>query len=703
MMIGKTLKVNEPLLTMKCVFNILDNHSKYKLFHCSYRPIEADTAATRMQNVEITVGKAALPQRKKLTQSDLEICLKRKMNRHKREIQEYMHKVHLMAWVAYGNRLNRILNNHSLMQMALKMLPSKESYPKGEPCQKYFESLVKWFKTKVQLKLSNTYPSLSRLPPIAVSLGLQIRASQAICYRDLVFIFVILLRAMGIQCRVVMNFQAVARKPAQGDLCALTAKETEPTETATKKTVKNKNEKANTKHRDAVKSQKSSSENPVVSDKKASKSNHHSPTKSMSSHSSPTKSKTNPKPSTSTSSNEVISTKKCTISIKKVNCTFGPKYVNLFANINITFFQMKLSPVKENKHTKSEVGSPKKLSRKDTTLDSNRSSNNDNHSEGAVKKVGSKRRAATEEEIHSAKSPKSSSLGQTIPQKSQHTTKPSTGSTKTTTSPHFPNRSSDNDDHSTGAVRKVAPKRKPTTKVEPDSVNIPKSPKPSQGTHQPPTGSRILPQKEETSVYFSPRKTRSRANLQKTDPKSQGSRNKQMTIPQLDGLSDLKKKNTKSSTSKGKQQHQTDESDSDFEPSPAKKVAKPNATKPKPKKKPTSNLLERVKVIDRRVLSTDDEANDDNGINIVNSKATNFWPEVYCEKEQKWVAVDLMRAKVDAGQSIAVILNIKHLNEMVVHWLIRMSLIFTAYRIKASDICVRMGQQQWNTRRHASI
>lgn len=165
--------------------------------------------------------------KEELSQLEREAAFKRQMNRGIRERQIYLHKVHVMAWLGYGIRVNRTLNNLSLMNIALKLLPSKNSYPDGPTCIKYFESFTKWFKTKIDLKSKNTYCSLAKLPPLATSLALQIRSCKAICYKDMVFIFVTLLRAMDVQCRIVMNFQTVPKRPPHSDLFAICTKETE--------------------------------------------------------------------------------------------------------------------------------------------------------------------------------------------------------------------------------------------------------------------------------------------------------------------------------------------------------------------------------------------------------------------------------------------------------------------------------------------
>lgn len=181
----------------------------------------------QIKDVEIMVGEAVLPRKikNKKSQDDLEAIFKRKMNQRIREVQFVMHKIHIIGWIGFGNYANRVLNNLSLMNMALKLLPSKQSYPDGPSCEKYYQSIVKWFGNKVVLKSRNTYCHLSKLPPLGQSLALQIRGHHAICYRDFVFIFVTLIRAIGLQCRLVMNFQTVPKRPAQSDLMALSTKD----------------------------------------------------------------------------------------------------------------------------------------------------------------------------------------------------------------------------------------------------------------------------------------------------------------------------------------------------------------------------------------------------------------------------------------------------------------------------------------------
>lgn len=178
---------------------------------------------------------------------------------------------------------------------------------------------------------------------------------------------------------------------------------------------------------------------------------------------------------------------------------------------------------------------------------------------------------------------------------------------------------------------------------------------------------------KQTNTVFSPRKTRSRTVLQtqeasgqasiRTASSSSSSRTKRnppkSIIPQLDGATDVNKKSSSSTSTRNATRRRRHNSDSDFEPSEKKNKRTPEVQKPKNKAK--SSLLDRIKRIDRRVLSTDDEGNEvlDNS---VRTEATNYWPELYCEKEQKWIAVDLLKAKVDAVQSIMVSINMESFN-----------------------------------------
>lgn len=174
-------------------------------------------------NMIITVGPTLAPKVDK-TQENIEASIKRKLNRQKKEAQVIMHKVNVLCWIGHGNYLNKILNDSRLMKMCLSFMPSQDCYPKDRLDKDYFEQISKWYKNKMTLKSVKKSETLTKLPPLAVSLALQIQNKSAICKKNYVLIFIILLRAIGIQCRLVVNLVPVPIRPAQSELCSLSSK-----------------------------------------------------------------------------------------------------------------------------------------------------------------------------------------------------------------------------------------------------------------------------------------------------------------------------------------------------------------------------------------------------------------------------------------------------------------------------------------------
>lgn len=102
-------------------------------------------------------------------------------------------------------------------------------------------------------------------------------------------------------------------------------------------------------------------------------------------------------------------------------------------------------------------------------------------------------------------------------------------------------------------------------------------------------------------------------------------------------------------------------SDSDFAPTPKKKP-RPAVDKPLPRQ--VVNLKKRI---DRRILSTDDESIEP----PVKKDDMNYWIEVYCEADSKWICIDLFKVKVDCVDEIKVSLFYWHLHPGCEHCWIR--------------------------------
>lgn len=179
-----------------------------------------------IKDIQITVGGSTIRDmsRDKKKVIDLEACLKRRLNREIKENQVFLHKASALGWIAHGNYMNRILNDMTLMEMCLKLLPSKNAYPDGDTDIQYFKAITAWFHELFKLKSKNLYFDLKGIRSKVLSLQLQLRSKQVICKCDYILLFVSMLRSIGIQCRLVINLAVLPLRPPQKDLFVISTK-----------------------------------------------------------------------------------------------------------------------------------------------------------------------------------------------------------------------------------------------------------------------------------------------------------------------------------------------------------------------------------------------------------------------------------------------------------------------------------------------
>lgn len=171
---------------------------------------------------------------------------------------------------------------------------------------------------------------------------------------------------------------------------------------------------------------------------------------------------------------------------------------------------------------------------------------------------------------------------------------------------------------------------------------------------------KVLTPTSSPSNLFSPKKTRSKsvygesnkptlgaklrlASTAVSNGTSKSNAKTKLKLPQLDGADDVVAKGKSKRATKSKPKSEDSDEDSDFEPSPPKRVRPNNG------KKPQLKSLAKVKNIDRRVLSTDEEREED-----TNTDRLDFWIEAYAEKEKKWIVIDPIKKKVDDVEHIRV-------------------------------------------------
>ncbi|XP_033156407.1 DNA repair protein complementing XP-C cells homolog isoform X3 [Drosophila mauritiana] len=174
-------------------------------------------------DLEIRVGLEGLrPTKEQKTQHELEMALKRRLNRDIKDRQILLHKVSLMCQIARSLKYNRLLSeSDSLMQATLKLLPSRNAYPTERGTElKYLQSFVTWFKTSIKLLSPNLYSAQSPAMKEAILEALleQVKRKEARCKQDMIFIFIALARGMGMHCRLIVNLQPMPLRPAASDL-----------------------------------------------------------------------------------------------------------------------------------------------------------------------------------------------------------------------------------------------------------------------------------------------------------------------------------------------------------------------------------------------------------------------------------------------------------------------------------------------------
>ncbi|KAI5636690.1 rad4 beta-hairpin domain 3 domain-containing protein [Phthorimaea operculella] len=177
---------------------------------------------------------------RKAKKVDVEMMMRRKINRVKKEYQVYMHKVHVLCWLGHGNYVSRVLNDQDILAAALSLVPSKECYPGERVDMKYAEQITTWFKDKLTLKQDKNEDKFRpKAPPLKDILLTQMKSRVVTSKKYMVFIFVSMLRALGLQCRVMFNFVTLPIRPPTSELCSLSTKQKEAKkETDDKKTVK---------------------------------------------------------------------------------------------------------------------------------------------------------------------------------------------------------------------------------------------------------------------------------------------------------------------------------------------------------------------------------------------------------------------------------------------------------------------------------
>uniref|UniRef100_A0A8C8AXQ7 p125 n=1 Tax=Otus sunia TaxID=257818 RepID=A0A8C8AXQ7_9STRI len=170
-------------------------------------------------------------ERREKRKAEFEMYLRRMMKRFSKEVREDTHKVHLLCLLANGFYRNRICSQPDLHAIGLSIIPTRfTKVSAGQVDLLYLSNLVKWF---VGTFTVNDELSTEKGEPLQATLERRFAIYAGRDDEELVHIFLIILRALQLLCRLVLSFQPVPLKETK-------AKPKKPKTAQTKRTPKAK-------------------------------------------------------------------------------------------------------------------------------------------------------------------------------------------------------------------------------------------------------------------------------------------------------------------------------------------------------------------------------------------------------------------------------------------------------------------------------
>ncbi|TRZ21899.1 hypothetical protein HGM15179_005188 [Zosterops borbonicus] len=149
-------------------------------------------------------------ERRERRKAEFEMYLRRMMKRFSKEVREDTHKVHLLCLLANGFYRNRICSQPDLLAIGLSIVPTRfTQVPAGQVGLVYLSNLVKWF---VGTFTVNEELSTEKGEPLQSTLERRFAIYTAQDDEELVHIFLIILRALQLLCRLVLSFQPIPLK-----------------------------------------------------------------------------------------------------------------------------------------------------------------------------------------------------------------------------------------------------------------------------------------------------------------------------------------------------------------------------------------------------------------------------------------------------------------------------------------------------------
>ncbi|CAM4586443.1 DNA repair protein complementing XP-C cells isoform X1 [Caretta caretta] len=160
-----------------------------------------------------TPEQAKKRERREKRKAEFETYLRRMMKRFNKEVHEDTHKVHLLCLLANGFHRNRVCNQPDLQAIGFSIIPTHfTKVPAGRIDLLYLSNLVKWFVATFTI---NTELSVDR-ESLQSTLERRFAIYAARDDEELIHIFLLILRALQLLCRLVLSLRPIPLKEPAG-------------------------------------------------------------------------------------------------------------------------------------------------------------------------------------------------------------------------------------------------------------------------------------------------------------------------------------------------------------------------------------------------------------------------------------------------------------------------------------------------------
>ncbi|XP_049530879.1 DNA repair protein complementing XP-C cells homolog [Anopheles darlingi] len=166
----------------------------------------------------------AQSRRKRREEIEMELYIKRKINKVKRMNRLNYHKSSVLVAIAIGRRLNHTVDSDRVQGLLLSIMQDKALSSKGKWDEKRLQKLYDWFRAEFTL---TSHELLGPRTGCSVSsmLALALFTRKVQCCRNYILLFLACLRSAGAQVRLVLSANVPSKRPPMSELCPMSERE----------------------------------------------------------------------------------------------------------------------------------------------------------------------------------------------------------------------------------------------------------------------------------------------------------------------------------------------------------------------------------------------------------------------------------------------------------------------------------------------